>query len=126
MQVIIIEDDLISAEILTGLLQAENVSVVVETPPVDLDAVRGMLPQTRVVFIDLSMPGQSGYTVFAALRSGGQPYGVVFIAYTTHISEINEARRRRFDGFLGKPLDSARFPDHWQRILDGKPVWVIP
>jgi hypothetical protein len=31
-----------------------------------------------------------------------------------------------FDGFLGKPLDSARFPEQLDRILAGKPVWEIP
>ncbi len=34
-----------------------------------------------------------------------------------------EFRDMGFDGFLGKPLDNARFPDQLARILRGEPVW---
>jgi len=48
---------------------------------------------------------------------------VPIIAYTVHVSEIDVVRQHGFDGFLGKPLDSARFPQQLARILNREPVW---
>jgi two-component system cell cycle response regulator DivK len=48
---------------------------------------------------------------------------VLFIAYTVHVSEISLAHKHGFDGFIGKPLDSERFPNQLARILSGEHVW---
>jgi two-component system cell cycle response regulator DivK len=74
-----------------------------------------------VVFLDLEMPGLDGFHVKDMLRAH---FGeVLIIAYTVHISEINVAKQSGFDGFLGKPLNKARFPDQMARILRGEGVW---
>ncbi len=80
------------------------------------------LEPVSVVFLDLEMPGVDGYSVKDYLRE--QLPGVPIIAYTVHVSEINVVQQLGFDGFLGKPLDSSRFPDQLARILRGESVWA--
>jgi two-component system cell cycle response regulator DivK len=47
------------------------------------------------------------------------------VAVTAHHSptEMQRARAAGFDGFIGKPIDPARFPDQIRRILAGESVW---
>ncbi|HEX2618780.1 MAG TPA: response regulator, partial [Phototrophicaceae bacterium] len=86
-----------------------------------LSAILPGLKLVDVVFLDLEMPGLDGYQVKEMLRSslGDTP----IVAYTVHVSEINEVRNLGFNGFLGKPLDNARFPGQLARILRGEAVW---
>ncbi|MBI1276880.1 MAG: response regulator [Anaerolineaceae bacterium] len=74
-----------------------------------------------VVFLDLEMPGLDGYDVKNLLRAhlGATP----IVAYTVHVSEMNVVRQSGFDGFIGKPVDTVRFPDQLARILNGQQVW---
>jgi two-component system, cell cycle response regulator DivK len=69
------------------------------------------------------MPGLNGYQVIEALKADARFASVPFVAYTVHISEIQAAHQRGFDGFLGKPLNADKFPDQLARILKGEQVW---
>ena len=67
-----------------------------------------------------------GYQILDHLRADVRLKLVPIIAYTVHTNEIKVAYERGFDGFLGKPLDSDRFPDQLTRILNGEAVWETP
>ena len=79
----------------------------------------------HVVFCDLEMPRLSGYEMLVRLRAAFGRH-VPIIAYTVHTSEIDQARKNGFDGFLGKPLDGERFGGLLERIFRGMPVWELP
>jgi CheY-like chemotaxis protein len=83
-------------------------------------------PMPDVIFLDLEMPGNSGYQVFEALKSIPQTQNVPMVAYTTHISHANQVKQSGFDGFLGKPLNRHEFPKILEQILNGESVWIIP
>ena len=120
---LVIDDNLQNIAILVRLLSNEGMSSVQVVNPSDLDSALQQDIDLRVIFLDLEMPGIDGYQVLTKLRSDARFDSVPIIAYTVHINEINEAHRRGFDGFVGKPLDSSRFPDQLARILAGDPVW---
>lgn len=118
---LVIDDNVQNLKVLVKLLAKQGVRC---TEVLDPRKVANILPSigsVDVVFLDLEMPNLNGYKVKDMLRRhlGATP----IIAYTVHISEINTVKQLGFDGFLGKPLDNARFPEQLQRILGGEPVW---
>ncbi|MBX3085049.1 MAG: response regulator [Anaerolineae bacterium] len=83
------------------------------------------LPRLDLILLDLELPGEDGYEVLAEIRRMTRFQNTLVVAVTGHISveDLRKAQRSGFDGFLGKPLGVARFPDQLTRILRGQPVW---
>lgn len=118
---LIIDDNLQNLKVLAQLLAKQGVSCTEVSNPTTLQNVLPGLGQVDVVFVDLEMPGLDGFRVKDLLKS--QLMGIPIIAYTVHVSEMNVAQQMGFDGFIGKPINSMRFPDQLARILRGEPVW---
>lgn len=123
---LIIEDEETSVDVLRNLLDQLEVdsSVIYSTP--DMAESIGQLARPDVIFLDLEMPGMNGYEVLELIHSDSEFDGVPVVAYTTHISHMNEARRAGFHSFLGKPLRRYDFADNLRRILNGESVWEAP
>jgi len=120
---LIIDDNAKNVTVLTRLLAAERVSSTQITQPKQLEATLEGLNQVDVVFLDLEMPDLDGYQVLQYLKTEARFQTIPVVAYTVHLSEMAAAHQQGFDGFLGKPLDSDRFPDQLARILSGEAVW---
>jgi CheY-like chemotaxis protein len=118
---LVIDDNPQNLKVLAQLLAKQGVSCTEVSNPTKVQGVLTTLETVNVVFLDLEMPGIDGYNVKDFLR--GELPGVPIIAYTVHVSEINVVQQLGFDGFLGKPLDSSRFPEQLARILRGESVW---
>ncbi len=118
---LVIDDNPQNLRVLSQLLMKSQVQCIEVANPMDLEQILAQTQQVNVVFLDLEMPGLDGFSAKNLIREhlGDVP----IIAYTVHISEIDVVRQQGFDGFLGKPLDSARFPNQLVRILNGEPVW---
>jgi two-component system, cell cycle response regulator DivK len=121
---LIIEDDAVSVNVLRRLLDQVLVESLVIRDYEVYDYLSGVTGSS-IVFLDLEMPNVTGYEVLKLIRQLPAFDGVPVIAYTTHISHMNDVRLAGFDGFLGKPLDSASFPDQLARILQGEQVWEV-
>jgi CheY-like chemotaxis protein len=118
---LIIDDNQQNLKVLAQLLAKQGVSCTEVSNPNTLSSVLPSLGEVNVVFLDLEMPGLDGFSVKDFLRT--ELSGVPIIAYTVHVSEMNVAQQMGFDGFIGKPISSVRFPDQLARILRGEAVW---
>jgi CheY-like chemotaxis protein len=118
---LVIDDNAQGLKVLAQMLLKQGVECVEVRDPTKLEALLPTLTGIDVVFLDLEMPGLDGYAVKELLRS--QLGDVPIIAYTVHISEMHVVRQLGFNGFIGKPLDHARFPDQLARILRHEAVW---
>jgi CheY-like chemotaxis protein len=125
-QAVIIDDNPKNVNVLARLLSNEGLSSVQITNPAKLDAALEHAENIKVIFVDLEMPGTNGYQILTQLKADVRFQSVPVLAYTVHVSEINVAHERGFDGFLGKPLDADNFPDQLARILSGEAVWETP
>jgi two-component system cell cycle response regulator DivK len=123
---LIIDDDAKNLDVLAKLLNMQGVSCTRVARPALLDAALQSLDEVDVVFLDLEMPGASGYDVLEKLKSDARFQYVPVVAYTVHVSELTIAHQQGFHSFLGKPLDADKFPEQLARILDGQPVWETP
>ena len=84
------------------------------------------LKPVDVIFLDLELPGINGYDILDKLKRDARFSSVPIVAYTVHVSEINQARKLGFHSFIGKPLDADLFPRQLERILKGEHVWALP
>jgi len=122
---LIIDDNQSNVNVLGMLLQNEGLTYTAVLHPTGIeDAINSESPFS-VIFLDLEFPTNNGFTIIEKLRRMDVLTGVPIVAYSVHVSEIEQARRAGFDGFLGKPLDADRFSEQLQRILGGEPVWEI-
>lgn len=119
---LIIEDDSISVNVLQRLLNQQGVASVVLSDH-NVAGKLGIVPRPHVIFCDLEMPSISGYKVLDLIRQTPHLADVPVVAYTTHLSHMNETQEAGFHSFLGKPLDPALFPSHLERIIHGEQVW---
>lgn len=118
---LIIDDNLQNVKVLAQLLAKQGVKCTEILSPTQIVDNPVQDEPIDVIFLDLEMPTIDGYQLKEMLRAylGDVP----IIAYTVHVSEMNVARDMGFDGFLGKPLDTSKFPNQLARILRGEAVW---
>jgi CheY-like chemotaxis protein len=121
---LIIEDDSVSVAVLRRLLDQRLVESLVIRDYEVLDYLKDVAG-ADIVFLDLEMPNVTGYEVLKMIREMPAFDATPVIAYTTHISHMNDVRVAGFDGFLSKPLDAANFADQLARILAGEKVWEV-
>jgi CheY-like chemotaxis protein len=124
-QILIIDDNTLNRDVLTVLLREQGIGYVSLASSIPLLDTLDQMDQLDAVFLDLEMPGMNGYETLALLKAHPISMNVPVVAYTVHVNQIHEAKRAGFSGFLSKPIDSKRFMEFLQRILDGQAVWEI-
>lgn len=122
--IIVIDDNSTGLKVMAQFLEAAGIGFTPVQDARKLAAVLEQTPRVDAVFLDLEMPAIDGFAVLDYLKND-LGLAAPIIAYTVHTSEINEAQRAGFDGFVGKPLSKSRFPEQLQRILNGQPVWEV-
>ncbi|MCU0499575.1 MAG: response regulator [Anaerolineae bacterium] len=125
-QAVIIDDNLKNVNVLTRLLTQEGLSVISISDPLKFDEIEGQLTQSSVVFVDLHMPYVNGYQILEKIKRTPNLKQLPVVAYSVHANELHEAYKQGFDGFLGKPIDSERFPGQLRQILSGEAFWDNP
>lgn len=123
---LIIEDDFVSIKVLEQLLKQVNMNIQIIVDHVSVPEQLEAISAPDVIFLDLEMPQSNGYSVLHHIQNNPKFNDVPVVAYTTHISHLNEARRAGFHSFLGKPVDGRQFPTYIEQILSGNPVWEVP
>ncbi len=121
---LIIDDTPNNVQVLRMLLEREGLTASEALNSYEVPDVLDQLERVDVIFLDLEMHNGDYYALLNDLKANPRLYHVPIIAYTVHISEIDNARKAGFDGFIAKPIKMADFPEHLRRILNGQPVWV--
>jgi two-component system cell cycle response regulator DivK len=78
-----------------------------------------------LILLDIQIPYEDGYTVLRRLRERDRFAATTVVAVTANVmpQDVARAREAGFDGFIGKPIDSDRFPTQILRVLEGEQVW---
>ncbi|NNJ13321.1 response regulator [Chloroflexales bacterium ZM16-3] len=127
--VIVVEDNADNLYILMDILK-EDVGVThcnACTSGRQLFTLLEMLPETNIdlILLDIQIPYEDGYTVLHQIRGTPRLHQTTVVAVTANVmpQDVVRARTAGFDGFIGKPIDSDRFPSQIRRILGGESVW---
>jgi two-component system CheB/CheR fusion protein len=108
-RILVVDDVEASANTLGAALRAMGHDVVVAFDgPSALDAAKRFRPEA--VFLDLAMPGMSGYDVAQRLRAMGEASETLLVALTGFAQEEDYRRTRAagFDHHLVKPASMQR------------------
>jgi two-component system, cell cycle response regulator DivK len=120
---LIVDDNKLNLETLAALLKKEAMGIIGILNPHDIFPKLDEVGHVDVIFLDIEFPNQSGFDILRELQTDPRLQGVPIVAYSVHITELQEIRNAGFDGFIGKPLDVSAFPDQLHRILNGESVW---
>jgi CheY-like chemotaxis protein len=122
---LIIEDNTNDAGVLKNLLTKLEIShdTLFDSRTFAQDLTNVKRPD--IIFLDLEIPGTSGYEVLSIIRGIANFAGIPVVAYTANSAQMHDARAAGFHSFLGKPLRSANFPALLERILNDDPVWEV-
>ena len=108
-RLLIVDDNVDGAETLAMLLMLSGHTVkIVHTGPDALKAAQTFQP--HVMFLDIGLPGMSGYDVAQQLRSDSNMNGLILVALTGWGSEDDRRRAQSvgFDHHLTKPVEMER------------------
>ncbi len=122
---LVIEDDQSSINILTQLMDKLDVFLDAIQDSIHIENILTQTERPDVIFLDLEMPRHNGYTVLKMIQAMPEFADIPVIAYTVHVSHLNEAKEAGFHSFLSKPLDPYDFANQLTRIMDGEPVWEV-
>jgi two-component system cell cycle response regulator DivK len=130
-QILIIEDNFHNFRLMARLLALHGIEncewwvsgAQVAEPAGSLDLPHGF----DLVLMDIFLPREDGYQLLARLRRNPGFAGIPIVAVTAEATPENlqRAREAGFDGFIGKPIDSVRFPNQVCQLLRGEPVWEL-
>jgi len=130
-QILIVEDNLYNFRLMARLLALHGMEncewlvsgAQVAEPAGSPDLSHGF----DLVLMDIYLPREDGYQLLARLRRNPGFAGIPIVAVTADATPDNlrRAREAGFDGFIGKPINSARFPDQVCQLLRGEPVWEL-
>ena len=127
-QILIVEDNLYNFRLMARLLALHGIETcewLVSGAQVAEPA--GALRGFDLVLMDIYLPREDGYQLLARLRRNPGFAGIPIVAVTADATPDNlrRAREAGFDGFIGKPINAARFPDQVCQLLRGEPVWEL-
>ena len=115
-RLLLVEDNLDSAEILSLLLEREGFDVRVALDGVEaLSVLQGFSPD--VAILDLGLPGITGYELIAQLKAKPELKACRFVALTGYSgSEVTKQTvTAGFDAHLTKPFDLSTL----RRVMSG-------
>lgn len=120
--VCVVDDIADNRVLVTAVLERAGMGVVTARDGVELDALLegGVAPD--IFLIDLVLPGESGESIHARLRSDERWRSCPMLAYTAKAMAGAAARGLAlgFDGYLVKPIDIYTLPGvlraHWRRV----------
>jgi signal transduction histidine kinase/CheY-like chemotaxis protein len=125
LRLLVVDDNRDSARTLGSILQLLGHEVQLEY---DGEAALAAAARFRpdAVFLDIGMPGMSGYEVCHRLKVGAPAGGPVVIAQTGWGDPAQRARAQEagFDHHLVKPLDAETVKDLLARIVPGAPAFA--
>jgi len=118
LRVLVVDDHVDGAEMLAAMLGLSGHQTrTAHNGPDALAEVRAFRPE--IVFLDIGLPGMSGYDVARQIRSDSTLVGSVLVALTGWGSEDDKRRTKEagFDFHLTKPVETAALDDVLRRYV---------
>ena len=117
-RVLIVEDNPISLELLTELVQAEGHRVIPALSGTEaLSLARAELPD--LILMDIQLPGIDGLTVTRALKAEPTTKEIPVVGISAHAlrEDVERALQAGCVAYLSKPLDTRGFIDLMAGLL---------
>ena len=78
-----------------------------------------------LILFNIKRPLRADFALIPALRAHPKLIGARIIALTANVmtDDVERTRRASFDGFIGLPINQARFAGQIRRVLEDEFVW---
>ncbi|HVE53566.1 MAG TPA: ATP-binding protein [Ramlibacter sp.] len=122
LRVVVVDDNVDAAETFALVLgMSGHQTSMAHSGPQALELIASFRPD--VVFLDIGLPGMSGYDVARQLRSRPESRALTIVALTGWGSEADRARARQagFDHHLTKPVELAAASSILDQVAERKP-----
>jgi CheY-like chemotaxis protein len=117
-RVLIVEDNPLSLELLTELVEAEGHRVIIALSGTEaLSLARAELPD--LILMDIQLPGLDGLTATRALKAEPETKEIPVVGISAHAlrEDVERALQAGCVAYLPKPLDTRRFIDLMAGLL---------
>lgn len=117
---LVVEDSLTDRENLTKHLQKLKIMVVgVESSEEALFKIQSVKPD--VVFLDVVLPGQSGFELCRTLKSNQNTQDIPVVIYSTKNTEADKLWGSMLgaDAYLSKPVDADQLSQTIRHVMGG-------
>lgn len=118
-QVLVIEDEIDSMELVQGLLEYHGIhSIGAATGEEAIEILQETKP--TLVIIDLELPGINGWGVLDYMQKNTQLDAVPRVAITAYHNPTlaNDAIEAGFDAYFAKPIDATSFVRELEGIVE--------
>jgi len=120
-KIFIVEDNLVSAKMLTKIITSEAYTVSYNTSSVS--ALQEIIEQKPdCVLLDIMMPEIDGFELCKRLRSVPEldAMKIIIVSAKSYESDRNRAFASGADGYVIKPVDPKKFPKRLKRIIEDR------
>ena len=92
-----------------------------------IERIKQLPVQPTIILLDIHMKPKDGFALLDMLRADKDYERSKIIALTASVmnEEIQQLRRRGFDGAIGKPIKLTTFPYLIERIISGESIWSV-
>jgi CheY-like chemotaxis protein len=121
---IAVEDDLSGVALIGRMLMRLQIQAYID--PTGSHVVQMALSmQPHIIFMDLNLPGRSGFELIGDLRNQPSLRNTPVVAVSAMDAHIAVPRCKElgFQGYIAKPLRSAHLARQIRRVLSGETVW---
>ena len=125
--ILVVEDNVSNFVLVARVLGYMGIHCEWKTSGYEVVEYADTIPRLDLILMDIRLPYEDGYSALRKIRASTNLKDTPVIAVTAeaNVAQINKAREAGFDGFIGKPLDTDRFPEQIRQILSGEKVWVL-
>ena len=119
-QVLVVEDEFDSAQIVWKILSFHGIQVHVAHNGSECLEMLNHIKPTLIV-TDLAMPGMDGWEMLAAIRSNPQTKHIPVVAVTAYdsVDVAAEAAEAGFDAYFSKPVNPRSFVENLAKLVGG-------
>jgi two-component system cell cycle response regulator DivK len=121
-RILIVDDNELNIEMATFLLSRAGMEVAAALDGHSaLAQVQAFAPD--LILMDMQMPGLDGMALTRQLRSQPSARPLAIVAFTAYamIGDKERFLAAGCDGYIGKPIDVAKFPDDVRALLPNAP-----
>lgn len=129
MEVLYVEDDELSCEIMKLLLEGEmgHNLVIFQDSNAFLARVQALKAKPDVVMLDIHVKPHSGFEMLTMLRGLAEFRDVPIVALTASVmnEEVQQLKMAGFNSIIAKPIDQDTFGCTLNQIVKGQQKWHV-
>jgi two-component system cell cycle response regulator DivK len=126
-RIVIVEDNVSNMAVMVTALKQQGATVLQDPRNSDTINLLRLYQPIDLILLDLMLRrGVDGYDIFQELSAHPDMAGipVVVVSASDPAIEIPKVKAAGISGFISKPINLRKFPQHIARCLAGEPVWV--